>query len=115
MKYFLEIIRHDDYSFNNIIVFISYPQISNLDIGLNELLHIQDSITGLELFLISLNAKEILLENHSLCFQDFLFLATGSDRKPSHRFDKQLDVYFDDLTLLKASTCWLRLLSPTKL
>ena len=41
--------QHDDYSFSDIIKLVSYPQITNLDNGLNEHLRIQDAIEEFEL------------------------------------------------------------------
>jgi hypothetical protein len=106
-----------EYTFDQIISLMSYQQIKLkvFENGSNDESNLRECIAEFEMFLINIGIGLVFLEeNVALRYTDLIFFITGCDRIPPFGFEKNIDIFFEDVSLPKASTCGLILTLPKK-
>jgi len=101
-----------EYTFEDFIQLIAYPQTINIDAeeaNSNFLDRLRNAISEFELFLLEVGKNMVQLDGElKLNFSDILLLLTGSDRIPLGGFEKKIEVFFTaDVSIPKISTCGL--------
>ena len=120
IKKYLEYGATIEYTFEDFIKLIVYPQATNIDAdeaNSNYLDRLRNAISEFELFLLEVGNQIVHLDGElKLKFTDILLLLTGSDRIPLGGFEKKIEVFFtDDVSIPKISTCGLMFTLPLKM
>ena len=102
-----------EYTFDDFISLIEYPQLGTCESGSNDEGILWKCIAEFELLLMDVGQGNIELEDRKpLGYTDILFFVTGCDRIPAYGFDKKIEVVYENVILAKASTCGLILTLP---